>query len=749
MLTLQFIQDVAFAMFKNRSDQQASVVPKMPDLMLQSARTMRKHYIYSVMVGMLLLLIIVAIFAVVTVNQFRAKTQIELATRGAQLQIALNQNLDIVQSHVADMSGTIAAHLKQPSLASSGALQFLRQQSPNAPPDAPWDNLPDNLKAEVGSLNINPSIKEPPERFQRDLTATLSMMRSVVSVHTRHHFIEWSYFYNASRAWWLLYPSQPRATLLKVTGKDSMTDALNNIFDADGTYPLELAGPVKNPSRSQVWTRPYLDVSGTGMMVTLLEPVYLNDDLVGVACADVTLNILQENIRQFPLPLGRTMIINAEGDLIGDSGGSLNKMSTNLPLREVLPEAPIQNLLNGSDNEFSKGDAQWISYPLHDTKWRLVLFISDSEMNHLLMNRLSPYLLLSLGFLVALIALAFIQSRSYTQPALRLAEFVDEMALDANRKLPQVPSAWQHWFERVANTARERESYLQETLKYASELEDKVFKRTEQLQAMNLHLEQTLTQLQSVQKQVVQNEKLASLGFMVAGVAHEMNTPIGIALLAATTLCADAKLFSAKVREQLSRKELIQFLENIVAATDLLEKNIVKAAELVNRFKQVSADRVSEDRREFNLAALGREIKTSVEPLLNNNNIEFELDIPGDITLDSFPDSLAQVMMILVSNAMIHAFVDRPGGRITWVAETGKDGSISITLADDGCGMHEDMVKHVFDPFYTTTLGKGGSGLGMYIAFNVIHKILGGEISVDSAVGQGTKWELKLPRVVL
>jgi len=186
-----------------------------------------------------------------------------------------------------------------------------------------------------------------------------------------------------------------------------------------------------------------------------------------------------------------------------------------------------------------------------------------------------------------------------------------------------------------------------------------------------------------------------------------------------------------------------------VAATDLLEKNIVKAAELVNRFKQVSADRVSEDRREFNLAALGREIKTSVEPLLNNNNIEFELDIPGDITLDSFPDSLAQVMMILVSNAMIHAFVDRPGGRITWVAETGKDGSISITLADDGCGMHEDMVKHVFDPFYTTTLGKGGSGLGMYIAFNVIHKILGGEISVDSAVGQGTKWELKLPRVVL
>ncbi len=717
------------------------------DQTLNLARTMRRHYFYSFMSGLLLLLAIVGIFALVTTSQFRAKTMSELATRGEQLHIALNQNLDVVQSHVSVMSHSMSIHLEQPSMATVSSLQFLNRQSLNAPADAPWENLPDNLKSIVGSLNINPSVSESTELFRRDLAAAVSMMPAVASEHARHQYIAWSYYYDANQAWELIYPAQSRADLLASTGTTSMSAAFKEIFAADGTYPLELAGKKNNPDRRQIWTAPYLDVSGKGMMITLLDPVYLHDQLVGVVGADVTLHLFQTTLSAYPLTLGRAVIIDSQGDILADSAGALNSATGKLTLSDIMPDVPLHNLLRENAGMAST-DPEWMIFPLRDTKWRLVLHLPTSDIDHLLLTGLRPYLILVASFLVALVALALMQSRAYTQPALRLAEFVDEMALDTARAIPRVPPVWRHWFERVANTARDRDKYLQETLQYASELEGKVLSRTVELQTMNRNLEQAMTQLRNAQKQVVQNEKLASLGFLVAGIAHEMNTPIGTSLLAATTLYANTKAFSEQAERRLSRKELNEFIAYTLEGTLLMEKNMTKAADLIRSFKQISVDRVTEDRHEFQLAALGADIKNSIEPVLTENNLKLEIDIPDDITMTSFPDSLAQVMMSLVNNAITHAFVSSRSGIIICTAKADGNDIVRITVSDNGCGMREDIADRVFDPFVTTDLGKGRNGLGMHIVYNVVTKILGGKIEVNTVVGAGTMWILNLPRSV-
>ncbi|WP_229205888.1 two-component regulator propeller domain-containing protein [Duganella sp. Leaf126] len=253
-------------------------------------------------------------------------------------------------------------------------------------------------------------------------------------------------------------------------------------------------------------------------------------------------------------------------------------------------------------------------------------------------------------------------------------------------------------------------------------------------------------QLQDAQQQLVEREKLAALGSLVAGVAHELNTPIGNSLVIASTL--EAKTGDIEVRHAgngLRRSDLSHFIEAAREASMLLMRSLHNAAELVNSFKQVAVDQASAKRRQFNLHQASAEIVTTMKNQIRKAGHRMTLEMPDDITMDSFPGPYGQVIINLINNALLHAFDGREGGMMRLSAVRAGTDSVRVVFEDDGCGITPEHQARIFDPFFTTKLGQGGNGLGLSITYNIVSSLLGGAIRVDSTVGVGTRFTMELP----
>lgn len=250
--------------------------------------------------------------------------------------------------------------------------------------------------------------------------------------------------------------------------------------------------------------------------------------------------------------------------------------------------------------------------------------------------------------------------------------------------------------------------------------------------------------LKETQAQLAAHEKLASLGSLVAGVAHELNTPIGNSLLMASTLqertAAVAAHFAATT---LKRSDLEDYMSASKEASELIVRSLHNAAELVSSFRQVSVDQASAQRRQFDLAQACHEIAATLMNTVRLAEHRLLLEVPAGIVMDGFPGPLGQVLINFVNNALLHAF-DGPGGTMT-IAATAHDGRVAITFRDDGRGIDAVHLGRIFDPFFTTRMGQGGTGLGLNIAYNIVTSLLGGTIRVESAPGAGTVFTLELP----
>lgn len=279
------------------------------------------------------------------------------------------------------------------------------------------------------------------------------------------------------------------------------------------------------------------------------------------------------------------------------------------------------------------------------------------------------------------------------------------------------------------------------------ELEQRVETRTEELRLANQRLESTVLNLQRAQEQLVESEKLAALGNLVAGVAHELNTPIGNGVMAITTLGERLREFRAVPRDAMRYSDLQRFAEAVEMACSISLRNMQRAAALVSSFKQVAVDQTSAQRRRFELREVVDEVLLTLQPTLRGQACRIEVQVPDALVLDSYPGALGQVLTNLISNAVMHAFDGREGGIITISAAAGEGEEILFSVADNGRGIPQALQKKVFEPFFTTKLGQGGTGLGLHIVFNAVTHVLGGQISLRSQPGQGSVFELRLPRV--
>ncbi|MGO4377551.1 sensor histidine kinase [Pseudoduganella sp. RAF53_2] len=263
-----------------------------------------------------------------------------------------------------------------------------------------------------------------------------------------------------------------------------------------------------------------------------------------------------------------------------------------------------------------------------------------------------------------------------------------------------------------------------------------------ELASANHQLKQALAELNSARAEMARTERMAALGALVAGIAHELNTPIGNSVLIASTLEDRARAFNRKVEEGVRRSELVEFCGETGQAAELLLRNLRKSADLIDGFKQVAVDQASERRAQFTLRARTEETLMALKPALTAAGIRLVLELPDGLHLDSYPRALTQILMQLTRNAELHAFGGK-GGSIT-VRAMPDGGHVLLDFSDNGCGIPADDLARVFDPFFTTRMGTGMGGLGLHIVHSLVTNVLGGAITVDSAPGQ-TRFRMRLP----
>src|SRR4051812_4253920 len=268
-----------------------------------------------------------------------------------------------------------------------------------------------------------------------------------------------------------------------------------------------------------------------------------------------------------------------------------------------------------------------------------------------------------------------------------------------------------------------------------------------ELQERTRQLSQSLDDLRAAQGSLVQTEKLAALGRLVAGVAHEINTPVGTSLTVASAFINKTNRFAVDViNGALRRSTLTEFIASTREAASQIMTNLGNAVDLIQSFKQVAADRNVSDRRRFDLGEVTEQVVRGLRFGLRGQNVTVTVDCAPDLVMNSYPGPYGQVLTNLVLNAAAHAFPNGAGGAVHIAAQASGKNHVEVLFSDDGCGMSPEIRRQVFDPFFTTRRDQGNTGLGLHIVHNIVTNRLGGRIQLETKPGAGTKIQIVMPR---
>ncbi len=383
---------------------------------------------------------------------------------------------------------------------------------------------------------------------------------------------------------------------------------------------------------------------------------------------------------------------------------------------------------------------------------------SLGELNKYMQSRILFDLFIAL---IALICAYFISSRlqkRFTAPIETLLTIVQKVTKEKNYsiRVPATQIEELHMLGRAINNMMDRieqqinkvQAAEQEIRQLNQGLEQKINERTLALKSSNQDLLNTLETLHQYQSQIVETEKMASLGQMVAGVAHEVNTPIGLGVTASTLMqdkLADIqKSFDDK---KLTSSQLAKFLTDSKENLGIIYRNLERAASLIRSFKQVAVDQSNENRRQFNMLQLMNEVLLSLRPNLKKTQHEVIIECDPKLDIDSKPGPVNQILINLIMNSLIHAFENIEHGIIT-ISVKVEQNRCYVNYRDNGSGVPEHIKKRIFDPFVTTKRGEGGSGLGMHLVYNLVTQALNGKIALESSLGHGVDIQFDFPVIV-
>lgn len=375
-------------------------------------------------------------------------------------------------------------------------------------------------------------------------------------------------------------------------------------------------------------------------------------------------------------------------------------------------------------------------------------------------NQVGKTILINLSVMLVMMLVSFLLAlrlqRVITGPIESLADFLQRTSRQRDysgrsegsniRELSILSEAVNVMLSRIQEYMHKQKQAEEQHRKLNASLEDMVNQRTLALKDANQELIQTLEKLHQFQRQIVQNEKMASLGDMVAGVAHEVNTPIGLGVTASTMmldrLVTIQKEFENKT---LKASTMAKFLAKSQENLNIIYRNLNRAAELISSFKQVAVDQSSENSRSFCFAQLVNEILLSLRPRLKKVHHKINIECDPTLTVETKAGPINQILINLIMNSIIHGFEDIEEGQIDICAELMSGNKLKLIYRDDGKGIPPDIRKRIFDPFVTTKRGQGGSGLGMHLVYNLVTQALNGSISLTSEEGHGVEFVIVFP----
>lgn len=376
-----------------------------------------------------------------------------------------------------------------------------------------------------------------------------------------------------------------------------------------------------------------------------------------------------------------------------------------------------------------------------------------------LTNRIYDSLYLKAAVLIGSLFVAFFLAMRFqnvvVQPIEKLVEIFKQVANDKDysvrapkqnlHELSTLSQSFNTMLDRIETTLGKQQNAEQEIRKLNQNLEEKVNQRTEALKDANSELMTTLEKLHQYQNQLVETEKMASLGDMVAGIAHEVNTPIGLGVTASTLMMDRLREIKSNLEnKKLTAQQLDKFLNEGDENLSIIYRNLNRAAELISSFKQVAVDQSSEKDRQFSVYQLIQEVLLSLRPKLKNHQHNIDIECDEKLTVESKPGPLNQILINLIMNSIIHGFEFIEAGTIS-IRVRCYDGRLNISYSDNGKGVNEQLRKRIFDPFVTTKRGEGGSGLGMHLVYNLVTQALAGSITVASEEGNGIEFEISVP----
>ncbi len=318
-------------------------------------------------------------------------------------------------------------------------------------------------------------------------------------------------------------------------------------------------------------------------------------------------------------------------------------------------------------------------------------------------------------------------------------DYDKRVAIESDDELGELGKAFNHMLHELAQHESFRLEKEQEIIRLNSELEEKVHERTKELK-------NSIDNLRVTQQQLVEQEKMASLGELVAGVAHEINTPIGVGITAVSHLDESVlKIQKEFDKGTLTKSRFSSMLVAVTESANIVESNLLRAADLVKAFKSVAVDQASSQPRHFYLLEYVNNILTSLRPKIKRTQHEINVQMDAAIELYCDPGIFSQIITNLVMNSLNHGFTDAKQGTIKIEAEINDQDELDMLYCDDGAGIEPDILKRLFDPFVTTKRGQGGSGLGTHIIYNLITQALRGRIECESELGKGVRFKICIP----
>jgi len=381
---------------------------------------------------------------------------------------------------------------------------------------------------------------------------------------------------------------------------------------------------------------------------------------------------------------------------------------------------------------------------LSRTGWGLVVKIDTSEALAPLANLELTILISSLVFLVFMVSASVLLAKSISSPIelmARTAKNIEQGASHetfSNCKILELDE-----LSRIFNDMTRNLKNLNKNL------EVKVEERTGELEKANEELQVSLKDLKQAQSRLVESEKMASLGGLVAGIAHEVNTPIGAGLSAVTFLQKEVKVvLDLYSNGNLTEGDFEGFLSSGKNSTEIILNNLSRAADLIRSFKRVAVDQSNEQPMEFELVEYVRDILMSLKPKYKNKNLEFNFKGCEKLVVTLVPGAVAQIFSNLIINSIVHGFEEMEAGQVNIHIEV-DGGKVVLAFEDNGVGMSPAVVQKIFNPFFTTKRGQGGSGLGMHIVYNIVTQTLKGEINVSSDLGKGSQFTIRFPKNIV